>query len=257
MPNVALARYATALRRTRYMVRPIAAAIARPLIESFHYAGGVGNTGTIIMGLFCRADPLQRCLGVTWFHPPALGAAKEVGGAEHRRVLALSRTTLVPWAPRNSATFLLGASIRYIRSLRDQDGVTPRWWRLVTYADEWQARHAVHKRIPGGIYRGPTGCARAAALSALCGSIATRAHTSHATQTASRSLMARCGPAAAFPLDALRCGALPMTSRSRRASKRDDRTPCATQYQRWCSNSHSTRHKALAHACWPLASDVG
>jgi hypothetical protein len=154
MRTVALEHYATALRRTRYTVRPISAALARPLIERYHYAGGVGNTGTVILGLYCRADPRQLCLGVTWFQPPALGAAKNVGGAEHRRVLALSRTVLVPWAPRNSATFLLGASIRYIRSLHEADGVTQRWWRLVTFADEYQARHPVHKRIPGGIYRG-------------------------------------------------------------------------------------------------------
>jgi hypothetical protein len=106
------------------------------------------------MGLFCRADPLQRCLGVAWFQPPALGAAKKAGGADHRRVLELSRTVLAPCAPRNSATFLLGASIRHIRTLRDEDGVTPRWWRLVTYADERQARHPLCKRILGGIYRG-------------------------------------------------------------------------------------------------------
>jgi len=98
MSNLALAQYATALRRIRDTVRPISAAIARPLIERFHSAGGVGSTGTFVMGLFCRADQEQRCLGVTWFPPPALGVAKKVGGADHRRVLALSRTVLVPWA---------------------------------------------------------------------------------------------------------------------------------------------------------------
>jgi hypothetical protein len=53
-------------------------------------------------------------------------------------VLALPGFNLQPWAlrrkwaPRNSATFLLGAAIRSIRSQRDPDGVTQRWWRLVT-----------------------------------------------------------------------------------------------------------------------------
>jgi hypothetical protein len=40
------------------------------------------------------------------------------------------------------------------RGHRRLPGVTQRWWRLVTYADEWQARHLLNRRIPGGIYRG-------------------------------------------------------------------------------------------------------
>lgn len=154
MNKLVLLHYATAIRREHYTVAPVPAALARPLIERYHYAGGVGNTGTVILGLFRLTDPTQRCLGVAWFQPPAFGAAKKVGGEHHRRVLALSRTVLVPLAPRNSATFLLGGAIRYIRALCEADGSTQRWWKLVTYADEWQARHALYKRVPGGIYRG-------------------------------------------------------------------------------------------------------
>lgn len=142
-----LLHYATAIRREHYGVRPIPAVDARALIERYHYAGGVGNTGTVILGLFRNNDPVQHCLGTSWWQPPALGSAKKVAGDLHRYVLALSRTVLVPWAPRNSATFLLGASIRFIHALG-------RWLKLVTYADEWQMRHVLHKRVPGGIYRG-------------------------------------------------------------------------------------------------------
>jgi hypothetical protein len=41
-----------------------------------------------------------------------------------------------------------------MRSHRDHDGAARRWRRLVTYADEYQARHVLTKRIPGGLHRG-------------------------------------------------------------------------------------------------------
>jgi hypothetical protein len=37
MGDVALAQYATALWRTRYTVSPISPALARPLIERYHW----------------------------------------------------------------------------------------------------------------------------------------------------------------------------------------------------------------------------
>lgn len=157
----AVTRYALALRRRQYVVRPVPVALAREIIACHHYTGGAPNAGTYIHGLFNRANP-QRCLGVVWWMPPLPGAAKKVArewaereGREMRpgdwhRVLMLSRSCIVPFYPGgmsipNAASFLI-ASSEYLIWLDNRYDV------LLTYADEYQVRVPVMKRIPGRIY---------------------------------------------------------------------------------------------------------
>ena len=78
-------------------------------------------------------------LGVAWWLPTTRVAAESVAGSNWRRCVSLSRFVVAPGMPTNSASFLLGRSIRILRS----EG---RWDVLVTWADEAEGHM-------GGIYR--------------------------------------------------------------------------------------------------------
>lgn len=117
-----------ALRRQEYEVRPTALCVARDLVERYHYTHGGSNTGTYVHGLYRKGEPLL-CLGVVWWLPPIKQAAVACSREEWRTVLQLSRTVLVPEAPKNAASFLIGRSIRLIR--RDR-----RYHYLLSFADE-------------------------------------------------------------------------------------------------------------------------
>lgn len=119
----------THLRAADYEVRDVPQALARELVERWHYARGGPNTGVFRHGLFRVGD--DEALGVAWWLPPTRVAAESVNREHWRGVLSLTRLAVAPEVPTNGASFLLGQSIRRIR----QDG---RWTDLVTYADEGQ-----------------------------------------------------------------------------------------------------------------------
>ncbi len=144
-------RYVYGLHRQDYELRDVPYAVARDLIERFHYAGGAGNTATVVHGLFHKEAP-HYCLAVVCWLPPMRPAALWFAGPLWRHCLVLTRAVATPWAPPNSMSFLIAASIRRIRSLADRLG-RPRWTHLLSFADEYRAEFPVAVRIPGGIYR--------------------------------------------------------------------------------------------------------
>ncbi len=110
---------------------------AREFIAKFHYSGGSSRTCVYAHGLFRRGE--NELLGVALWLPPTKPAARSVNRDQWRRVLALSRLCIHPELSTNAASFLLGRSIRLIKT----EG---KWLSLVTYADEFMN----HK---GQIYR--------------------------------------------------------------------------------------------------------
>lgn len=97
----------------------------RDLVQRFHYSRGGSNTATYRHGLYMRhSDDL---LGAAWWIPPTKSAALSVSD-EWQRVINLTRLVIVPGMPTNSASYLLGRSMRLIK----QDG---RFDTLLTYAD--------------------------------------------------------------------------------------------------------------------------
>ncbi|MCD0176272.1 hypothetical protein IHN32_09995 [Deinococcus sp. 14RED07] len=109
-----------------FEVRAITAREARPLIESWHYARGVGHL-TAAFALHRR--DCGSIVAVAGFNPPSLGAAKfmAAGICTHQEVIGLSRLCYHPQAPRNAGSMLLAASIRTLPG---------RWAVISTYADE-------------------------------------------------------------------------------------------------------------------------
>ncbi len=134
------------LRRSEYQVDTIPLAMARDLIAAHHYAGGSSNTAVYRHGLFHVAEPME-CLGVTLWLPPTQPAAASVAD-DWRGVLSLTRLVVVPGMPTNSASYLLGQSIKLIRA----DG---RFHTLVTYADEGQGHTGAIYRATNWDYLGP------------------------------------------------------------------------------------------------------
>lgn len=127
----------THLVRGDFEVRTVPLSEARALVEAYHYAKGGANTATFRHGLFRKGQ--DEPLGVAWWIPPTRTCAESVDRENWKGVLSLTRLVIVPGMPTNSASFLLGKSIRII-------GKDPRWTALVTYADEGQGH-------TGAIYR--------------------------------------------------------------------------------------------------------
>lgn len=126
--------YAEQLHRNEWVVAPVPTfAEARSFIEQWHYARGTSNTATERHGLYHVED--NRLMGVALWMPPTRRAAESIC-SDWQSVLSLSRLAIHPDAPRNSASFLLGKSMKLL---------SPRWKMLLTYAD-------THQGHTGGIY---------------------------------------------------------------------------------------------------------
>lgn len=65
------------LRRRDYFAKTIDLAVARDLIQKYHYAGGGSNTRVFTHGLFHIERP-DEALGVAWWIPPTKSAALSV-----------------------------------------------------------------------------------------------------------------------------------------------------------------------------------
>jgi hypothetical protein len=127
------------LRAKDWEVRTVNIQRASELVEDFHYSAGASNTATYRHGLFPVGSAFEReCVGVAWWIPPTRSAAQATYPKNWKGVLALSRLSIHPEAPRNAASFLLGRSMKALdRTL---------WPCLVTYADTWRGH-------TGAIYR--------------------------------------------------------------------------------------------------------
>jgi hypothetical protein len=125
----------THLRACDYTVETADSGLARAFIRDYHYSKGCSNTHVYMHGLFKEGV----LVGVAQWLPPTRVAAESVNPENWRRVIALSRLVIHPDVPTNGASFLLGRSIRLIKS----EG---KWVSLVTYADEFM-KHS------GAIYR--------------------------------------------------------------------------------------------------------
>lgn len=106
-------------------------------LRAIHYAKGAPNTSTYRHGLYRDTILVGDLMGVALWIPPTKIAAQSVD-ADWQGVLSLSRFAVHPEAPKNAASFLLGASMRLV----DRE----RWPTLLTYADTSQGH-------TGGIYK--------------------------------------------------------------------------------------------------------
>jgi hypothetical protein len=134
------------LKKTEWMVMETPLKTAQEMVAKYHYAGGGSNTGTYVHGLFSKED--FGLFGVAWWIPPTKSAANASFPGRWREVLALSRVAISPRAPKNSASYLVGASMRLI----DRD----RWPCLITYADKWQGHTGAIYRATNWEYLGLT-----------------------------------------------------------------------------------------------------
>lgn len=119
------------LRKHDWTVAGCDQRIAEALVEEFHYARGTSNTATYLHGLY-PADWhwYADCVGVAWWIPPTMHAARAWHPENPEGVLCLSRLVITPDVPKNACSFLLSKSVRLIDPSR--------WPVLVTYADDWQ-----------------------------------------------------------------------------------------------------------------------
>lgn len=124
------------LHRRDWRVAPCTQAEAVEFISRSHYAMGAPNTSVARHGLYALDE--EKLRGVALWLPPTKAAAASVNPDNWQGVLALSRLCIAPGMPTNSASFLLGASMRRIDRAK--------WPTLLTYADTREGH-------TGAIYR--------------------------------------------------------------------------------------------------------
>lgn len=111
------------LIRDGWTVQPIERWEAEHFIRGWHYSKSASNTATYCHGLIA---PDWTHWGAAVWIPPTKNAAATVA-EDWRSVLCLSRLVCLPEAPKLSASFLLGRSMKLIDRKR--------WPVLLTYAD--------------------------------------------------------------------------------------------------------------------------
>lgn len=137
------------IRKKDWVVRDVSIAVARRLVEEFHYAKGASNTATFLHGLFREGDAFdEQCVGVARWIPPTKSAALATFPVNWQGVLSLSRMAIVPGMPTNCCSFLLARS----RALID----AKRWPCLVTYADDWRGHSGAIYKADNWSYAGKT-----------------------------------------------------------------------------------------------------
>ena len=137
------------LSKKDYEVRAAPLSVAREMVEKYHYAKGGSNTAVYVHGLYLKGN-LFDCLGIAWWLPPTKSCAiNTYPGGDWRKVLSLSRLVVSPEVPQNGASFLLGQSLKLIRSDR-------RFECLVTYADEMQGHTGAIYKATNWEYLGLT-----------------------------------------------------------------------------------------------------
>jgi hypothetical protein len=137
------------LRKAEWNVAGVDQRVAEGLVETFHYAKGASNTATYLHGLYpAKWMWYGECVGVTWWIPPTMHAARAWAPGNPEGVLCLSRLVIVPEAPPNACSFLLSKSVRMISRQR--------WPTLITYADSWRGHTGAIYRACGWEYCGET-----------------------------------------------------------------------------------------------------
>lgn len=135
------------LQRCDWEVRKCSYREAANMVRLYHYSKGGSLTGTDFHGLYRRGS--DEVMGVAWWLPPTKVAAMSVNPSDWKRVVALTRLVCHPDTPPNSASFLLGGSIRILK----REG---RWATLLTYADEFMGHLGQIYRATNWIYLGPS-----------------------------------------------------------------------------------------------------
>ena len=134
-------------RKAEWETRPISHAAADGFITKHHYSKGMGRVSSVRLGLFRKVDMLMMGAAVYMMAPRGVSKRYKTGAKD---ILALSRLAVAPLVPCNGASFLIGASIRYIAQHRTDIKM------LVTYADGMQQHTGAIYRASNWTYDGQT-----------------------------------------------------------------------------------------------------
>ena len=132
--------------KKEYEVKHIEHKYAKAFIEKNHYSKSCGNTSILCTSLY-KKNSLE-LLGVSiWMLAPC-GVAKKYSN-QMNDVLTLSRFAIIDGMPTNTASFLLGRSIRIIEKLQQ-------YKTLITYADERMNHQGTIYKATNWFYDGLT-----------------------------------------------------------------------------------------------------
>ena len=121
---------------------------AKKFALSNHYMKSISNTSSHCFALFKYKDVSLYGISV-WMVAPYNVAKKYTKDGSFKDVLTLSRFAIAEGLPTNSASFLLGRSIRLLKSKN-------RYSTLVTYADTSEGHKGTIYKATNWIYDGIT-----------------------------------------------------------------------------------------------------
>ena len=129
-----------------YTVKIIDHYDAKSFVEKYHYSKSASHTSVLCTGLF-KKNSLD-LLGISiWMCAPC-GVAKKYSD-KMNDILTLSRVAIIPNMPTNTASFLIGQSIRILEKMQ-------RYKMLITYADQRMNHTGIIYKATNWIYDGLT-----------------------------------------------------------------------------------------------------
>jgi len=132
------------LDRSRCSTRPISQRTAARMVERFHYAHRVPSIIAAV-GMYVD-DVLAGC--VTYGNIPADNATAICGSGFAAAVLELNRLYIHDWAGRNSESWLIGQSFRWLAERR------PEYQVLISYADSAHGHRGCIYQATNWLYTG-------------------------------------------------------------------------------------------------------
>lgn len=131
-------------RKSDWVVTYCDYALAKRMIEKFHYARGCSSRSVYTFGLYLHPRFLcGDCFGVTHWIPPIRSTAKKYFPNDPNKTLCLSRMVVLDCVPKNACSFFIKHCMRLI----DKE----KYKCLVSYADEWQGHVGTIYKASGWI----------------------------------------------------------------------------------------------------------
>jgi hypothetical protein len=139
-------------RKGDYNFGVIEHSVGAALIRQHHYAKGCSKTGN----MFAAKRQIDgEVAGVAQWLPPTKVCAQSVFKDYWWKVISLTRLVVLPSEPQNTASMLIGASIRWLRTLKNESGAR-KWHALVTFADDSEGHTGNIYRATNWLYMGKT-----------------------------------------------------------------------------------------------------
>jgi len=129
---------------SRCVVKPVNYKTASRFCNEYHYAG---RTPSIVVSLGMYVDDIMAGV-ITYGIPPVPNVQRACGEEYRKNALELNRLFIFDWCGRNSESWLIGQSFRYLEENK------PNYFILVSYSDTTQNHMGTIYQATNWLYTG-------------------------------------------------------------------------------------------------------